>query len=165
VTNYLIIGNNSPKRANAMTLFALILFCVAAIITWKRPAYARIRFAMYQIEGRIGQTKMRIGTLIGLLLFTTYPSSAQQRLTLTVGQLNYLKSVQGIEQHFSVKNETPSVVASVIVTCGFFNNGQLIASERTLIENIAGNATGFGKIFAFSNISPDRTQCRLGPTF
>jgi hypothetical protein len=148
-----------------MTLFARILICAAVIVTRKRPPYARFHCAMYQIKGQIGQMKMRIGTLIGLLIFTTYPSSAQQGLTLTVGQLNYLKSVQGVEQHFSVKNETPRVIASVMVTCGFFNNGQLIASERTLVENIAGNATGFGKVFAFSNISPDRTQCRIGPTF
>ena len=108
---------------------------------------------------------IRAGTLIGLLIFITDPSSAQQGLTLTVRQLDYLKSVQGIEQHFSVKNETKDVIGSVIVTCGFFSNGQLIATERTLVENIAGNATGFGKVFAFSNISPERTECRISPTF
>ena len=108
---------------------------------------------------------IRSGILVGLLIFITYPSSAQQGLTLKVGQLNYLEFVQGIEQNFSVKNETPSVVGSVIVACGFFSNGQLIATERTLVENIAGNATGFGKVFAFSSVSPDRTECRIGPTF
>jgi hypothetical protein len=108
---------------------------------------------------------LRAGTLFGLLIFITYPSSAQQGLTLTVGQLDYLESVQGIEQHFSVKNKTESVIGSVLVSCGFFSNGQLIATERALVENIAGNATGIGKVFAFSNISPDRTQCRIGPTF
>jgi hypothetical protein len=112
-----------------------------------------------------GQMNIRTGILIGLLIFITKPTSGQQGPTLTVGQLNYLKSVQGIEQHFSVKNETPNLIGSVIVTCGFFSNGQLIATERTLVENIAGNATGFGKVFAFSNTSPDRTECRIGPTF
>jgi len=148
-----------------MTLFALILICEAAIVTWNRPWSAPFHCAMYQILGQRGRMTIRTGTVIGLLIFTTYPSGAQHGLTLTVGQLIYLKSVQGIEQHFSVKNETPSVIASVMVSCGFFNNGQLIATERTLIENITGNATGFGKMFAFSQINPDRTECRIGPTF
>jgi hypothetical protein len=148
-----------------VTLFALFLICAAVIVTPKRPKYARFRCAMYQMPGQKGQMKIGTGTLIGLLILIANPSSAQQGLTLTVGQLNYLESVQGLEQHFSVKNETPSAIGSVMVACRFFHNGQLIAMERTLVENIAGNATGFGKVFAFSQINPDRTECRIGPTF
>ena len=110
-----------------MTLFALFLICTAVIVTPKRPPYARFRCAVYQTPRQKSLMKIEDRHLDWVANFNNEPLKRATGITLTVGQLNYLESVQGLEQHFSVKNETPSVIGSVMVACRFFHNGQLIA--------------------------------------
>ena len=83
------------------------------------------------------------GTLIWLLIFITNP---QQGLTLTVGRLVYSSGLS--QQNISVKNDTQNTIHLVKVECGFFNKGELIATDIGYVENIAPNATGFTTILA-----------------
>jgi hypothetical protein len=53
------------------------------------------------------------------------------------------------------------LVRDVKVECGFFSNGELIATDSTYVENIAPGATGFITVMQSSDVHPDRAECRI----
>jgi hypothetical protein len=79
-------------------------------------------------------------SLMASVIVTT-AAHAQEGLTLTLGRLLY--SSQFLQQNISVKNNTPHRVRQVRIECGFFNHGQLIATDSTFLENIAPGSAGY----------------------
>jgi len=97
---------------------------------------------------------------LGLLFaFFASQAAAENGLTLVMGQLSFDGSY--IKQVVSVKNERDNTVRSAEVECGFFRQGQLIATSSSFIDNVAPGHTGFANILASSNVGSDRAQCRV----
>ena len=86
--------------------------------------------------------------------------NAQEGLTLTVGGLEYT-SHHYIHQNISVKNDTSRLVRDVKVECGFFNNGELIATGFAYVENIFPGTTESRTVIESSDSPPDRAECRI----
>jgi hypothetical protein len=63
---------------------------------------------------------------------------------------------QFLKQVISVKNESPNTIR-VKLECGFFHEHQLIAADM----GYALGSSGFTEILTQSNVSADRTQCRI----
>jgi hypothetical protein len=103
---------------------------------------------------------VRLGALTAVVVMVVAAASvtAQQGLTLSVGQL--VKTPEYLHQNITVRNDTQSI-ARVRVECGFFNKGELIATDSSNIENIAPNAAGFQTIVVRSDTNADRVECRI----
>jgi hypothetical protein len=99
--------------------------------------------------------------LIAVLACTVNSVHAQQNdgLSLTLGRINY--SSDFVRQVFSVKNTSSTLIRRLEVECGFFNNGELIATGRHSVENIEQGTTGFGEVSAICDSRPDRVECRI----
>jgi hypothetical protein len=104
------------------------------------------------------RTCVRLGALTALGVATAASVSAQQGLTLIVGQL--VKTPEHLHQNITVRNDTRSI-ARVRVECGFFNKGELITTNSSYVENIAPNAAGFQTIVVRSDTNADRVECRI----
>jgi len=103
---------------------------------------------------------IKLDAFIGLIVLVPVGINAQEGLTLTVDRLEYT-SHNYIHQDISVKNDTSRLVRDVKVECGFFNEGELIATGFAYVTNIFPGTIGFRTVIESSDISPDRAECRI----
>ena len=97
--------------------------------------------------------------VMSAVLLETTAINGQQGLTLVIGRRVYSSSF--LEQNISVKNDTTNTVREVKVECGFFNQGQLIATDTAYLENIAPGTAAHKTVMARSDINADRAECRI----
>jgi hypothetical protein len=77
---------------------------------------------------------------------------------ITYGQLRTEQSYS--TQVIAVKNNSTSLIKRLIVECGFFKNGQLMAAHDNFTDNAAVGQTAYLEIFVM--VSPiDSTNCRV----
>jgi hypothetical protein len=86
----------------------------------------------------------------------------QEGLTLAIGKLSFGGSY--ITQVASVKNDSSTAFKNVKVECGFFRQGQLIATGFSFVENLGPRSTGFTDVLARSDASSERSECRIAST-
>ena len=105
---------------------------------------------------------MRSFAAAAALLLAALPAFSQDGLELELGALKFDGNY--IEQVFAVSNSSSRTYNLIIVECGFFAQGKLIAADFRTIGNLAEGATGFARMLVRSSSAADRAQCRVSDT-
>jgi hypothetical protein len=96
--------------------------------------------------------------------FTTSILAEERRgkpppVELTVGQLGYQSGFA--QQNLGFRNHYGIALANVFVECTFFSKGELIATVRNVVRNIAPGTSGFVTLVHPTDVAPDHAQCEI----
>ena len=101
---------------------------------------------------------MRPIVLIAALVYPALAISAD----LDVAKGSLLKSMFGMTQTLSVKNDTGAPLQTIIAECGFYSHGSLLVSATGVTSRLQSGQTGFIEVTATEGASDaDATKCRV----